>query len=406
MVATNTFTIRSLIRALKRLEPWQTALIRGRHGIGKSQVSYMMAEPENWSLPRVIERRISQLSEGDMIGLPDRGAVRVLREDEKMGFAEVEHIDMHEFDEVAGGWRVTKFLPTDWFLEAMLGPCLIFLDEINRGTPETMQTCFQFVEKGELNGRKIHPRSRIIAAVNYSKEYQVTAMDPAFVNRFWVADLEPDKDDWLAWARGRGQISEQVIDFVVQCNKDHFEVLPEDAAKMADTEVLPSRRSWERFDRHLRTPDAEGQRLLDNPTDGLVFDLGRGFVGPDASRALVKFLETNDYNVSPEDVLDRWDEKLAGRIKRMRPEDQVALIDKIGHHLKSRNIDASDAQGKNLAGLQKALTPEIGFTLWTMMASTSMENAKCFHKWLGKRFFSTLSETKIGASLKKEEEKK
>jgi MoxR-like ATPase len=42
-------------------------LLRGRHGIGKSQVVYQIAAERN--LP-VVERRASQMSEGDLVGLP------------------------------------------------------------------------------------------------------------------------------------------------------------------------------------------------------------------------------------------------------------------------------------------------------------------------------------------------
>ena len=59
-------------------------MLRGRHGIGKSQVVYQTAEKLAWDgkrivvrddksdLPgyRVIERRASQMTEGDLIGLP------------------------------------------------------------------------------------------------------------------------------------------------------------------------------------------------------------------------------------------------------------------------------------------------------------------------------------------------
>ena len=42
-------------------------LIRGRHGIGKSEVVYQLAEQVD--LP-VVERRASQMTEDDLIGLP------------------------------------------------------------------------------------------------------------------------------------------------------------------------------------------------------------------------------------------------------------------------------------------------------------------------------------------------
>ena len=42
-------------------------LLRGRHGVGKSQVVYQFAG--GVGLP-VVERRASQMTEGDLIGLP------------------------------------------------------------------------------------------------------------------------------------------------------------------------------------------------------------------------------------------------------------------------------------------------------------------------------------------------
>ena len=42
-------------------------LLRGRHGIGKSTVVYQIAKERG--LP-VVERRASQMTEGDLLGLP------------------------------------------------------------------------------------------------------------------------------------------------------------------------------------------------------------------------------------------------------------------------------------------------------------------------------------------------
>jgi MoxR-like ATPase len=42
-------------------------LVRGRHGIGKSTIVYQLAD--DLKLP-VVERRASQMTEGDLLGLP------------------------------------------------------------------------------------------------------------------------------------------------------------------------------------------------------------------------------------------------------------------------------------------------------------------------------------------------
>ena len=43
-------------------------LIRGSHGVGKSEVVYQIAAQRQ---KPVVERRASQMTEGDLLGLPD-----------------------------------------------------------------------------------------------------------------------------------------------------------------------------------------------------------------------------------------------------------------------------------------------------------------------------------------------
>ena len=86
-------------------------LIRGRHGVGKSEVVYQLAA--DLGLP-VVERRASQMTEGDLLGMPSPEAVEV------------------------NGQQGSKFNPFEWFLRACTSPCL-FLDEVDRATTEVRQ---------------------------------------------------------------------------------------------------------------------------------------------------------------------------------------------------------------------------------------------------------------------------
>ena len=72
-------------------------LLRGRHGIGKSTVVYQFAD--KIGLP-VVERRASQMTEGDLVGLPS----------------------------IKG--NSTRFNPPDWFKAACDKPVVLFLDEV------------------------------------------------------------------------------------------------------------------------------------------------------------------------------------------------------------------------------------------------------------------------------------
>ena len=124
-------------------------LLRGRHGVGKSQVVYQIAD--GVGLP-VVERRASQMTEGDLVGLPSIDGDR------------------------------TTFNPPDWFKEACETACVLFLDEVDRATIEVRQGIFELTDSRKLNGHNLHPDTLIIAAVNggeHGEQYQVGEMDPA-----------------------------------------------------------------------------------------------------------------------------------------------------------------------------------------------------------------------------------
>jgi len=403
MAAVSSYTVRGLVDALKFLDTRQSALIRGAHGIGKSAIAYQMARV--WGNLPVIERRVSQLSEGDIIGLPDRGAVK----SPKDGLTS-EQMMMSEYDEELGGFRVTKFLPPDWFLEAQLRPCVLFLDEINRGTPEVQNAAFELVEKGRLNGRTVHEGTRIIAAVNFSKEYNVTQMDPAFIDRFWVADLEPDLKDWTDWGRssegmtdeqremyGNQWVCNEVIDFISQCNEGHFEVKPEKAAQMDATEITPSRRSWHKVSDHLIRNRGNLGRLIDQQPD-IIYAVMKGFVGATPARAFSQFMEQQDAILTPEELL-KDAHRAEKRIKALRPEESVSLVDKLNAYVEKDDLALTVPQAKNLAFVMKTLPDEISFVLFNGIINSSLNNAKVFYPEAGPHFMRMLATTKIGEKM-------
>ena len=160
--------IKTFVQVISKLPPQIAVLAKGPTGIGKSHIVHQVGERLDM---QVIDRRLSQMTEGDIIGLP----------------------------ELVDG--VTRFAPIDWFVRACNEPVILFFDELNRATIEVQQCAFQIVLDRELNGHKLHPETRVYAAVNEGSEYQVTEMDPALLRRFFVTTLEPTAQDWLDWAR-------------------------------------------------------------------------------------------------------------------------------------------------------------------------------------------------------------
>ena len=94
-------------------------LLRGRHGIGKSQVVYQIAEERG--LP-VVERRASQMTEGDLLGLPDTA------------------------DTAINGRKATTWNAPDWLVTACEQGVLLFLDEVDRATMEVRQGLFELTD--------------------------------------------------------------------------------------------------------------------------------------------------------------------------------------------------------------------------------------------------------------------
>jgi MoxR-like ATPase len=126
----------------------------------------------------------------------------------------------------------TKMLPS-WYVRACREPVVLMLDELNRSLPQVMQGFFQVVLDRELgNGPdgqafRLHPETRVIAAVNVGNEYDVNEMDPALLRRFWVTEIEPTVTNWVEWAK-EANLDSVLVEFVQQ-NPEHWRVDPANA---------------------------------------------------------------------------------------------------------------------------------------------------------------------------------
>ena len=281
-------------------------MIRGRHGVGKSEVVYQFAR-DIAKLP-VIERRASQMTEGDLVGLP-----------------------------VVDG-NTTSWNPPDWYKQACNEPVVLFMDEIDRATTEVRQGFFQLADSRTLNGHRLHKDTLLFAAVNggiHAAQYQVNDMDPAELDRWTVFDVEPSVEDWLTYAQDR--VNHIVVDFI-RHNKMHLE----HSKEFEPGKVYPSRRSWERLSNTLQAAHLlEGENHKDNLAT--VYNLACGFVGFEAAVALRDFADKYENQVSPEDIL-------AGKLDKMKDaniNDHVRMVEKL---MASGKLTA-DMQEDNLQNL-------------------------------------------------------
>ena len=309
-------------------------LLRGRHGIGKSTVVYQYAAQQNME---VVERRASQMTEGDLVGLPSIEA------------------------------NSTRFNPPDWFKAACDRPVVLFLDEVDRATLEVRQGIFELTDSRKLNGHKLHDDTLIFAAVNggeHGAQYQVGEMDPAELDRWTVFDIEPSVEDWLAWANDSG-ISQEVFNFINQ-NRSHLEHTDD----FEPNKVYPSRRSWERLDQCLAQAG-----LLEDASPAL-FNLTSAFVGFEAAVAFNDFIQNYDRQVSTDDILIKGD---FSKLADFGINDHTAIIDKFEAEETFKN-ELDQELIDNLARYFIMLPSEVAMKLWTVMGKGEVNNTVKLHK--------------------------
>jgi|TARA_R110002051_G_scaffold19754_1_gene54967 MoxR-like ATPase len=308
-------------------------LMRGRHGIGKSQVVYQIAEVVK--LP-VVERRASQMTEGDLVGLP------VIKGN-------------------TTGWN-----PPDWFKFACDNPCVLFFDEVDRATVEVRQGLFELTDSRKLNGWKLHKDTLIYAAINggeHGSNYQVADMDPAELDRYSCWDLEPTVEDWLVWAKER--VNTVIWDFINQ-NPKHLEHNDD----VEPNKVYPSRRSWDRLNQTLCKAN-----LVEEASPAL-FTLAGAFVGFEAAVSFNDFVQNYDRQVTTDDLLDgkAWD-----KIEKFQINDHNAMIEKLEATDVFKDELATDRVG-NLAEYFVNLPSECAMSLWMKMGKGNNKNVIAMHK--------------------------
>ena len=317
-------------------------LIRGRHGVGKSEVVYQIAAARN--LP-VVERRASQMTEGDLLGLPDTADTEI------------------------NGRKATTWNAPDWLVTACEQPVMLFLDEVDRATQEVRQGLFELTDSRKINGWHLHADTLIVAAVNggeHGAQYQVGEMDPAELDRWTVFDVEPSDEDWLKWANGK--VDSILWDFINQ-NRQHLE----HRGDFEPNKVYPSRRSWKRFN---DTADSTGVFGEEGDRD-LLFNLATAFVGFEGAVSLRDFVEKYEWQVTISDILDAGD---LSKTEQWGINDHAAMIEK---------FEASDVftetltedQVTNLANYFVTLPSEVAMKLWTVLGDTdNIDNVVALHK--------------------------
>lgn len=345
----SSMSITTFLKVAPLLPVTDSVLLRGGHGIGKSklirQLTHMLEEQDGIKY-EFIDRRLAQLSEGDVIGLPSTDG------------------------------EVTRFNPPDWYRRACATPCVLFLDELNRASPEVMQASFQIVLDRELNGWKLHPKTRVYSAVNIASNYTVNDIDPALLDRFWAIDLEPTKADWVKWAKDDGafggNISSVMIDFISQ-NEKWLD--PPKNPNPGD--VATSRRSWEKLDGAHKAAGC-----VDQADNELFFPICLGFIGAEAALSYHEFVKTQDNQFTGEEIINAYS-KVRKKVTNKSKQDNLnTAIEKVSDVV-NKMKKLTEAQGKNLRAFMQDLPGELQILCWVKLTDHGVEKVdliKSIHK--------------------------
>jgi hypothetical protein len=326
-------------------------LMRGPTGVGKSHVARGVAR--TLDLP-YIDVRGSTMDESDM-GIPD----------------------MAKSAEVGA---YTKMVPS-WYLRACREPVVLMLDELNRSMPQVMQSFFQIVLDRELGNLadgealRLHPDTRVIAAVNFGAEYDVNDMDPALLRRFFVADIEPTADDWVEWATASG-LDSILVDFIRQ-NNVHWRV---DPSKVEPGTVTPTPASWHRLSDSLTHMGWEPSKFAGKATPSGFYPTVVGFVGVEAAIAFKQFVTDYELQISAEDILEGH--VTADQFTDLPASTKATVIDKLTDNCKANEWTMEQAErvaefGLNIGG-------ENLVHLWNKISGTAnLPNIQKLHKLMG-----------------------
>lgn len=359
-------TIKTFKRVAPLMPPDTSILLRANHGVGKSQVVRQVSALIRAILAKkgvikdagteypVIDRRLSQMTEGDMVGLPSTDG------------------------------EVTRFNPPDWYKKACNQPCALFLDELNRATPEVMQAAFQIVLDRELNGWKLHPESRVYSAINASAAYTVNEMDPALLDRFWAIDISPTQEEFVEWARNTdpvqgGNLHTFIPDFITTTPAKTGESWLYPPKNYEPGTVTVSPRSWEKLNNSLVYAG-----LIEQPENELFYHMCVGFIGIEGAIAFRDFCKNVDSRITGEDVVERYHEKkVKAKCSKFQQGRQNDLVAKVSDYV-TKNVDKlNDQQGKNVREFMQDIPEELKISLWSQLTKQGIDKidlAKSIHK--------------------------
>jgi hypothetical protein len=185
-----------------------TPFIWGAQGIGKTQTIKQYAKKHGLGF---VHLHLATQEVGDLVGL--------LLNAEKDGTA------FH---------TRPSWFPTE-------GKGIIFLDELNRATPDVLNAVFSLIVGGTIHTHKLPEGWSLVAAGNYqTNAFNVTdTSDAAFMSRFCHIDLKPSVEEFVSFVEDKSASS---IASFISTHREMLEVEHKEGFNFQS--ITPDRRAW------------------------------------------------------------------------------------------------------------------------------------------------------------------
>jgi DNA polymerase III delta prime subunit len=367
-------------------------MFHGATGVGKTSIidEVGLELREELGLPdfRVINYRLSQKEQGDLVGLPydmelvpcpyclenghnhDQKSETILHQKRKL----MEHIyKYHNGDfkknqptyedamntirmkyshliQIRTAFSIPIDLPTS-------GHGILHLDELNRAMKPVRDAAFELVWERKLSKYKLPDGWIIICSVNppTSEKYIVHELDGAMVARFCHIRFCPEVEEWNQFAAKKG-LDETVRRFVYEY--PHF--LGNEMLSLSHEPVYCPRT----------------MEMLANIKDGLdedlVYEVAAGCLGTEAATAYMSLLNSKERPIPADKILNEYEEiknkvKDYANIKNNRADLLRVSIDDLILLLSKIEEDLSEKQLRNLHKFIENIPKDLGVGLLKLM---------------------------------------
>ncbi|WP_320035507.1 MoxR family ATPase [Halarcobacter sp.] len=261
-------TKRAIEHLTKRKVP---IFLWGPPGIGKSSIVSQIAKEQGIEC---IDLRLSLLDPTDLRGIP-----------------------FFNQEDSSAVWAPASFLP-----DRSKEKGILFLDELNTAAPMVQASAYQLILDRKIGEYTLPDGWSIVAAGNRESDRGVVfRMASPLANRFVHLEMEPNIEDWKAWAT-KAKINKTIIAFISYRPDALFAFNTQD-----DSKSFATPRTWEYVNEILES----------KPDDDLLLTMIGGAIGLELAASFLGFKDV-------ESKLPNIEEILEGKTQEV-PEETAAL---------------------------------------------------------------------------------